>query len=351
MSHFHVLPPDIRHVQSAYARRAYSAVTDAQIINAAIYFDNLFRTIDDAGLRSQTAAILIALYRELSRRMRRQPLSQSLPFNNVNGRGAEMVDDIVPFGSLDLWIAALQHSHPARRASRRPGSSTVNMPGETVRGIRPNNEVPSLREPGIVGSMTPVPTDHGSVGDIAGMIDTGNGVLGVAAMLLESFALDVFGTLAGGVISVFGLAATWIDSDRQIARLHAAHELIMSLYDMSGPFRDRELYRRPYAQWPAIREPIEPILTQGNSHEAQIQNAARTEATQRALQYVRNLERRPVNQNVRHAGREYIVPVTGKAYLYYLNIEARKRGVGVSIFLRDVMQQRTGLNLGVFRWN
>lgn len=359
MSNHLALPPEMRAIQSAYRRRDYHAVSPEQLIQAALFFDGIFRREGHGAVRSQVAAILVALYRELNRRMNNAALdSTGLPsLSGVQWSGnpglAGTLEDIPPFGSLDLWVMALEPSHPVRRhPPRRRGlaQQTVNMPGETVSGQRPSGGAPEMRDNDQLAGIAPLPDVPGNVGDIAGWLDVGNNVLGLAAFVMESLALDLIGTFAGGIISVFGLGATWIDYDRQVARLHAAYQTCATLYDMSFPFSDPNLFRRPYQNWPAIRPPIEADVPSGNSNDAQIQRTARLTARQRAYDLILDMERHPRPRVVRYNGRELRIPITGKWYLYFLNVGARHHNQSVLHYLRDTMQRRTGLNLSMFRW-
>jgi hypothetical protein len=354
MSNHLALPPELQHIRSAYRRHDYHAVSNESLIRAAQLFDAMFSRERPGPVRSQIAAILIALYYELNRRMNRAPFSaDALPAANGvqwNSRSnlAGLLEDIPPFGALDFWVMALEPTHPARHRVRSSGSRTqeITMPGETVRPSRP----PEIRDRNDLDGMTPTPNIPGEIGDIFGALDTANNIMGVISMAIESFAMDLAGIAAGVLISVGGLFATWVDYDRRVGRLHASYQICQTLYDMSFPFADETLMRRPYANWPALREPISPDLPQGSSHDVEVIRNARQQAHRQARDMVFGLEQHPRHRVVRWHDRDFRIPITGKVYLYLLNIAARRHHQSVLLYLRYAMQRQTGLDLSMFRW-
>ena len=293
---------------------------------------------------TQNAAALIRLY-EAARTHRQIDATDNERFDPIGDPAWAMIDlwhiDAARYREYLLVCGSRQAPLPA--AAR---TQSVTIEGETIRP----NDTPALRDSNQLDQFLPAPDDSIAMGDIAGWLDIANSLLGLVAFILESFVLDVIGTLAGGVISVFGLAATWIDYDRNVARIHGAHQTCVTLADMAFPFANAGLSRLPYSSWPAIRAPLVPFVPPGNSNDAQIERTARIEADRRAYQQILNLERQPVTRVFHYNGADHEHAITGKIYLYLLNIQARNHHQSVLHYLRDTMERRTHLNLGMFRW-
>jgi len=358
------LPPPLHSLQVAFRTRHFDGVPTRDLIRAADYLNRVFEANPSPSpIRPAAAGILVFLYHLVDGRLRRAPLGpDALP--QVDGvvwrRGsglAGLIEDIDPFGMLDVWVInadhpVRSHHHATRRAVRPRVNAPVNGGGTTSAPVNGGAQpVPAGDQ---LGGLIPQPEFHDmSVADWAGrVLDVGSAGLGLVATFTEAavagFIMDALGSAFGIVSAVMSLPQAWAAGDRIWAYVNKGWALCTALADMASRFADADM-AHPEA-WPQIRLPLEPVYPTGDTVADQIARRALREGFELAVNTVQQLERSPRMVPFQAHGQAAQMAVSGRRMLVLLNMVARDKHTRVLDYLRSVVERRAGQTMAVMNW-
>jgi len=360
------LPAPLHSLQLAFRTRHFEGVPTRDLIRAADYLNRVFEASPSPSpVRPAAAGVLVFLYHLVDGRLRRAPLGpDALP--QVDGvvwrRGsglAGLIEDIDPFGMLDVWV--INADQPVRahhHARHRPVPQRVNA---QVSG----GGAPHLNPP-VNGGAQPVPTGaqiegalqqpeyHDmSVADWAGrVLDVGSSGLGLIAVFTEAavagFVIDALGSALGIVSTLMSVPQAWAAGDRIWAFNNEGWAYCTALSDMASRFRDEDLGNPEH--WPQIRLPLEPVYPTGDTVADQIARRALREGFDLAVNTVQQLERSPRMLHLQVQGHPVQMALTGRRLLIALNLVAQSRHTRVVDYLRFVVERRAGQSMAVMNW-